>query len=896
MTTQALKEREQTPTATASEPTVTERQTVAANPTYTQPTNSMQQQALSQNVNDSNVAQVEPMSSTAVLESRQQQQLTSANSNADQSESTQLDDRQAVQYDPLKAEQKNNNAAQPTSAPLTLTVPPAPAVVPPTSTTTINTDIQANRLKEGITVTDSPPATALTDPDGQIKTIINSNTTSAASSTANLHTTTKPASNVQVNRTVTSTMAVKPSTTASSYVTNKLDVAVKATPSAPVQPAAQSTVPVKPSTTVKVSASTERTSIGNTTPAALTKPIVQSHRATKTGLIAKDDAPVQTAVSANPASTMPTHRTAQSTVTAKPSIVTQPNSVSNRLNTLPNRSTASVTPTITSSTASTVPSKIPKLDASSGTNSTATTSASSTRIDPSKPASNVSSVTTHNRNILGTESAPTAKSASSSTAISSLMIAPTASFTRKSDPMQQPATGTSKSLPTLTNTVTRPTTDVANSTAPEAIPAASATAWRTERPITSPSVATTIQAQAVTSQSALATVLAPAIESAPLAATVSVATSWTAERAPIAAPRPECQLRHYLIVVPPIGANETCGETLQRFRDQPQLPCVTVCNEHSEPTGLIMREQFYRRMASRFATELYYGRHTSRFSQNDPLVMKLTDQPAAVVDAALAREGESFYECVLLTEAGKLAGVITIRDLMELSRHLQADSEQQRVQSLQASHRYVEQIGQAVNIVTTAANETSRELVQIKERTIAGHHQLVEANQQFRQAQQLVNNQRVQAEHMLEHTIQARKVVDDVAQLAGQSSMLALNASIEAARAQQAGRGFAVVASEMRLLAERISGMSSDIARLLGSLNEMIGQSAESSQLTEQTMDESMLRIAEADRLFDEMAAAADHASVQANHLHGTAGEANRLTMLVMDTLRQQVQSKSVLH
>lgn len=370
-------------------------------------------------------------------------------------------------------------------------------------------------------------------------------------------------------------------------------------------------------------------------------------------------------------------------------------------------------------------------------------------------------------------------------------------------------------------------------------------------------------------------------------------TTWVVEQP--TSSLPECELGHYLIKVPQIRSNETCGETLQRFRDQPELPCVTICNEHDEPMGLIMREQFYRRMASRFATELYYGRSTSRFSQNEPLIVDRHDQPADVVDAALAREGEAFYECVLLTDQGKLAGAITIRDLMELSRHLQTEAEQQRVQSLQASYTYVEQIGQAVNTVSHAADETSRQLVEIKERTVAGHHQLTEANQQFRQAQQLVNDQRVQAEQMLEHTVQARKVVDDVAQLAGQSSMLALNASIEAARAQQAGRGFAVVASEMRLLAERITGMSSDIARLLGSLNEMIGQSAQSSQTAEQTMDASMLRITQADQLFGEMASAADHASAQAKHLHGTAGEASRLTMLVMDTLKQQAQSKSML-
>ena len=67
---------------------------------------------------------------------------------------------------------------------------------------------------------------------------------------------------------------------------------------------------------------------------------------------------------------------------------------------------------------------------------------------------------------------------------------------------------------------------------------------------------------------------------------------------------------------------------------------------------------------------------------------------------------------------------------------------------------------------------------------------------------------------------QVGKIADFISEIARQTNMLALNASIEAVRAGEFGKGFAVVAEEVRKLADGTSKSASEIVELIGVVKE----------------------------------------------------------------------------
>ena len=117
-----------------------------------------------------------------------------------------------------------------------------------------------------------------------------------------------------------------------------------------------------------------------------------------------------------------------------------------------------------------------------------------------------------------------------------------------------------------------------------------------------------------------------------------------------------------------------------------------------------------------------------------------------------------------------------------------------------------------------------------------------------------------------------KKSMKQIVKIADQTNILALNASIEAAKAGEHGKGFAVVAGEVKSLADEIKDLAGLVDTGINSVEFGTEKMSESITASNRAMTESMENVDKTHEMFDAIIKAAGSAETVHEQIRGTVG------------------------
>jgi methyl-accepting chemotaxis protein len=221
--------------------------------------------------------------------------------------------------------------------------------------------------------------------------------------------------------------------------------------------------------------------------------------------------------------------------------------------------------------------------------------------------------------------------------------------------------------------------------------------------------------------------------------------------------------------------------------------------------------------------------------------------------AALGREtiGYGTLTCLLfvsvaaflLTHSLTRQITLAVNQVKTSSTELQAAANQQAAGAKESATAMSEITTTITELMATSRQiaESAQRVAQIAEQTSgaarSGEGTMYQASESIaairRQMDQVVG-------HMLDlgkKSQQIGAVIDVVGEMAEQTNILAINASIEAAGASEAGKRFAVVADEIRKLADRVTGSTKEIRTMIDDMRSAVNTTVMATETGSKAVD-----------------------------------------------------------
>lgn len=145
-------------------------------------------------------------------------------------------------------------------------------------------------------------------------------------------------------------------------------------------------------------------------------------------------------------------------------------------------------------------------------------------------------------------------------------------------------------------------------------------------------------------------------------------------------------------------------------------------------------------------------------------------------------------------------------------------------QKYETQKETVETIDHSLNTILQVIESVSKASSELQSSISKISDHIKDASKMANDGTKITNETNNEIQNLITRTHKMSSSVDMINKIAGQTKMLALNASIEAARAGDAGKGFSVVASEVKNLSQETLNVSDDIITNINNVNSQVNE------------------------------------------------------------------------
>ena len=200
-----------------------------------------------------------------------------------------------------------------------------------------------------------------------------------------------------------------------------------------------------------------------------------------------------------------------------------------------------------------------------------------------------------------------------------------------------------------------------------------------------------------------------------------------------------------------------------------------------------------------------------------------------------------------------------------------------------------------MDIFSHKINDTAEKVANANTAALNGKQEIGTAVHQMQKIEEAVSGTSREVESLGEKVNQIGSIVDTISEIASQTNLLSLNASIEAARAGAAGRGFAVVADEISKLASQSNDSAKEIGDLIADIQKQSAGAVESMKTGLENVKSGTGVVEKSGELFGEIAGMVQIIADGSSEMGGILSELNTETDMIKSAFASiRTQSESI--